>query len=284
MCELFAMSSRGPATVTLSLGILAQHGGRTAPHKDGWGIAFYDDGDARILKDTRSASDSKWVRFVEQQEIRSTLVLSHIRLATDGAIATRNTQPFARELGGRMHVFVHNGHVPGIKELSQYRSDGFRPIGDTDSEIAFCALLERLRPLWHERDAIPDLAGRLKVVTGFAKDLGEFGPANFLYCDGDVLFAHGHRRKQASGEYASPGLFWLHRQCARKDLLSATSGVSVTSQQQDVILVASVPLTAEAWQPFREGEVIAFGGGLIVDQAQRSIGPTSGRVQGGRAC
>lgn len=269
------MSSRGPATVTLSLSILAQHGGNTAPHKDGWGIAFYDDGDARILKDTQGASQSKWVQFVEHQEIRSTLVLSHIRLATDGAVSTRNTQPFARELGGRMHVFVHNGHVSGIKSLSEYRSDSFRPIGDTDSEIAFCALLERVRPLWHERDEIPDLAKRLEVVAEFAKGLAEFGPANFLYCDGEVLFAHGHRRKQANGEYASPGLFWLHRQCARKDLLAEAAGVSVTSPKQDVILVASVPLTTESWQPLFEGEVIAIASGMIVDGARRSFSSIS---------
>lgn len=263
MCELFAMSSRDPATVTLSLKILAQHGGNTAPHSDGWGIAFYDEGDARILKDTAGASHSKWVRFVEQQEIRSTLVLSHIRSATDGAISIRNTQPFARELGGRMHVFVHNGHVPDIRTLSEYRSDSFRPIGDTDSETAFCALLERLKPLWSDRDVVPKLQARLDVVAEFADGLGEFGPANFLYCDGDVLFAHGHRRKQTDGEYKPPGLFWLHRRCARKDLLSRTSGVSVTSRNQDVILVASVPLTAEAWEPFREGEVIAISKGEV---------------------
>ena len=266
MCELFAMSSRGPATVTLSLSILAEHGGNTAPHKDGWGIAFYDEGDARILKDTGSASDSKWVEFVEQQEIRSTLVLSHIRLATDGGISIRNTQPFARELGGRMHVFVHNGHVPDIKSLSEYRSDSFRPIGDTDSEVAFCALLERIKPLWRDRDTIPNLQARFDLVAGFANDLGQFGPANFLYCDGEVLFAHGHRRRHADGGYRPPGLFWLHRRCARKDLPSEASGVSVTSHNQDVILVATVPLTAEAWEPFREGEVIAISRGEVASR------------------
>ena len=264
MCELFAMSSRGPATVTLSLSILAEHGGNTAPHKDGWGIAFYDEEDARILKDTEGASHSKWVQFVEQQEIRSTLVLSHIRLATDGGISTKNTQPFARELGGRMHVFVHNGHVPDIKSLDKYRSDSYRPIGDTDSETAFCALLERIKPLWHDHDIIPDLAARLEVVAGLAKELGQFGPANFLYCDGDVLFAHGHRRKQADGEYKPPGLFWLHRQCSMEDRHSTTSGVSVISPNQHVILVASVPLTEEAWEPFLEGEVIAISKGNFV--------------------
>jgi predicted glutamine amidotransferase len=263
MCELFAMSSRGRATVTLSLKILAEHGGNTAPNKDGWGIAFYDGRDARVIKDTAGASHSRWVQFVEQQGIQSTLVLSHIRLATTGGISTSNTQPFARELGGRMHVFAHNGHVPDVRDLSEYRSGTFRPIGDTDSEVAFCALLEQIKPLWQDRDLTPDLAVRLEVVAEFAKDLSEFGPANFLYCDGEALFAHGHRRKQPDGECKSPGLYWLHRQCARKDLHSETSGVSVTSSKQDVILIASVPLTSEAWEPFREGEVIAISKGKI---------------------
>ena len=44
MCELFAMSSRVPATVTFSLEEFARHGGLTAPHKDGWGIVYYDVG------------------------------------------------------------------------------------------------------------------------------------------------------------------------------------------------------------------------------------------------
>jgi len=97
----------------------------------------------------------------------------------------------------------------------------------------------------------------------FANDLGQFGPANFLYCDGEVLFAHGHRRKQSDGQYSPPGLFWLHRQCAREDLLFATSGVSVISPNQHVILVASAPLTEEAWELFHEGQVIAISDGEL---------------------
>ena len=271
MCELFAMSSRGPATVTLSLSILAEHGGKTAQHKDGWGIAFYDEEDARILKDTKGASSSKWVEFVEQQELRSTLVISHIHLATDGAISVKNTQPFGREMGGRMHVFAHNGHVPGIKNLDRFRSNLYSPIGDTDSEIAFCALLQRIKPLWNDCDTIPDLQARLGVVADFASDLGQFGPANFLYCDGEVLFAHGHRRTQADGELRAPGLYWLHRQCARKDLLAETSGVSVTSSSQHVILIASVPLTAEAWAPLQEGEVLAISHGEVTDSLTMAL-------------
>jgi predicted glutamine amidotransferase len=170
-----------------------------------------------------------------------------------------------------MHVFAHNGHVPDIKSLDRFRNDLFRPIGVTDSEVAFCALLERIRPLWDDRDTIPNLQARLNVVADFAGDLGQFGPANFLYCDGDVLFAHGHRRRQADGEIKAPGLYWLHRQCARKDLHAETSGVSVTSPNQHVILVASVPLTTEAWTPLREGEVVAISRGEIADSSATAL-------------
>jgi glutamine amidotransferase len=50
-------------------------------------------------------------------------------------------------------------------------------------------------------------------------------------------------------------------------LHSGTSGVSVISPDQHVILVASVPLTEEAWEPFREGEVIAISKGKIAARA-----------------
>ena len=56
MCELFAISSRLPATVSLSLKTLAEHGGGSAPHADGWGIAYYRDDDVRLIKDTDVAS------------------------------------------------------------------------------------------------------------------------------------------------------------------------------------------------------------------------------------
>jgi len=266
MCELFAMSGRERATVNFSLSVLAEHGGKSAPHADGWGIAFYEENDVRVLRDTTCASQSKWVEFVGQQQLRSRLVLSHLRKATDGVIAIKNTQPFSRELGGRMHVFAHNGHVPNIRTHSRFSVKSFRPIGDTDSEIAFCALLERLKPLWFNSDASPDPTARLDIVTAFSRDLGEIGLANFLYSDGEFLFVHGHRRKQADGEYKAPGLYVLHRQCAITDPYAETAGVSITSTNQDVILVASVPLTVEAWQPLEQGEVLMISRGEIIDR------------------
>ncbi len=52
MCELFAMSSFKPTEASFSLDEFSKHGGLTDRHKDGWGIAYYDDNDARIIKET----------------------------------------------------------------------------------------------------------------------------------------------------------------------------------------------------------------------------------------
>lgn len=72
------------------------------------------------------------------------MVMAHIRHASMGERAYRNTQPFGRELAGRMHIFAHNGWLPGLLEAEPFRSLRFSTMGETDPEQAFCGLLERL--------------------------------------------------------------------------------------------------------------------------------------------
>lgn len=71
-----------------------------------------------------------------------------------------------------------------------------------------------------------------------------------------MIFAHGDRRKQNDGQFKAPGLYFLRRNCAIENSLTGAAGVSIAPSNQDVILVASVPLTAEKWEPVDEGEVI----------------------------
>lgn len=40
MCELLGMSANVPTDIVFSFTGLMQRGGRTGPHRDGWGIAF----------------------------------------------------------------------------------------------------------------------------------------------------------------------------------------------------------------------------------------------------
>jgi len=262
MCELFCLSSRRSTVVSFSLEAFARRGGRDGRNVDGWGLAYYDDRDVRLYREPEPAGDSAWLSFVEQHRVASTLVLSHIRHATRGRVSLANTQPFARELGGRSHVFAHNGRLNDIESRHAGEWDRFQPIGETDSEIAFCILLERLSELW--RGGVePSLDARRVVVERFATDMRQLGPANFIYADGSTLFAHAHRRLQADNVIAPPGLWQLQRSCRVDDDALPEAGVAIESGQhdQEVTLLASVPLTAEPWRPLAEGEVLILQNG-----------------------
>lgn len=251
------MSSHVPTDARASLTAFARHGGLDGHHKDGWGIAYYVDEDVRLVKDAEAASHSECMRFLQEHPFTSGVVLSHIRKATQGSMAMKNCQPFARELGGRMHVFAHNGDLrfDALRGTLPLRS--FEPVGETDSEYAFCALLERMRAL-RRHGGIAPLYQRLAVLARFAASLRSLGPANFLYADGDALFVHAHRRVPAAGGAPRPpGLHLLQRRCA---------------PDQSVVLAASVPLTDErGWEALREGELVAVQGGAIVARAAAEL-------------
>jgi len=263
MCELFAMSARYPSTVRFSLEEFSRHGGLSGPHKDGWGLAWYDERDVRLVKEILPAASSRYVLFIQDNPFVSPFVISHVRKATRGNVALRNCQPFLRELGGAWHSFAHNGDLADIERNARLRAGAYRPVGETDSELAFCALLERLRPLWLT-DGPPDVEARLRVIEAVAVELRDLGPANFLYCDGDALFAHADRRHQDEGAIRPPGLWRLARHCAAGGELSAT-GLRIESHgaAQDVALVASVPLTLEDWIPMARGEILVARGGQL---------------------
>jgi glutamine amidotransferase len=269
MCELFAMSSRYATSVGFSLETLAQRGGHNGPHKDGWGVAYYEERDVFLLRESSPAAESDLVRFMEVNGPPSNLVLSHVRLATQGEAALRNTQPFQRELGGRAHVFAHNGNMPDVREAFRLSTDRFMPVGETDSEFAFCCLLERLGSLWDGGNGeIPSVEARLDVVAELAVSLRTLGASNFVYSDGDALFVHAHIRKQDDGNERPPGLHLLVRSSNEQAVDLSDSGVMLAPLAQELALVASVPLTDdEPWEPIAQGEVIVLKQGVVLAQA-----------------
>ncbi len=278
MCELLGLSARLPTRLTFSLQRFAAHGGRVGRHRDGWGMAFYDAADLQLFREPRAAAASPLVEFLERRGPASRMILSHIRYATSGAVCLANTHPFQRELGGRMHVFAHNGSLPGIRERMKAGRGPFRPVGETDSEYAFCLLLEDLADLWQTADP-PPLERRIEHVRRFAQRLARLGPANFLYADGTFLFAHGHRRRQEDGTIRPPGLWMLGRSCAIDPKRTEDAGVQIHTEAQQVALLASVPLSDEPWCPLAEGELLVLEAGRIVAR-RRTADPAPDRPMG----
>ncbi|MEM7135724.1 MAG: class II glutamine amidotransferase [Myxococcota bacterium] len=268
MCELFGISSATPTRVHYSLEEFSKHGGLTHMNKSGWGISYYQDRDALLFKEAAPASDSRLVQFIADQELSSRCVIAHVRRASIGKDKLENTHPFHREVGGYVHVFAHNGSLPDL-EAAMPLDGRFTPVGETDSEHAFCALLDRLVRERPDTSQLP-VQARMSVVAEFARELRGIGTANFLYFDGDTLFAHAHKRSYDDGgvlsEPRAPGLSIANR----SEIL--TSGLRVTATDRDTrsVMLASVPLTPEGWSPLEEGAVVALRAGCLVDQINPS--------------
>jgi predicted glutamine amidotransferase len=104
MCELLGMSANVPTDICFSFTGLMQRGGKTGPHRDGWGIAFYEGRGCRTFHDPNPSAESEIARLVQRYAIKSRIVISHIRRANRGRVCLENTHPFTRELWGRHWV------------------------------------------------------------------------------------------------------------------------------------------------------------------------------------
>ncbi|MEX1236652.1 MAG: class II glutamine amidotransferase, partial [Pseudomonadales bacterium] len=231
--------------------------------------AFFQGRDVALYRDTTPADSCPLVPWLEANGPATTLSLGYIRHATQGPVDLANTGPFARELNGHMQVFAHNGNLKNLAQLPFVNSGCFQPVGETDSELAFCLLLERIRRLEHVPGELPPLQARLDAVVEIAAALRALGPSSFFYADGDVLFAHADRRLQPlTGQVSAPALYRLECPPGSETTLMRDSESVETQAAQRLILLASVPLTHEAWTPIQEGEVLAIRRGEIVASVQ----------------
>ena len=260
MCELLGMSANVPTDIVFSFTGLMQRGGGTGPHRDGWGIAFYEDRGCRSFHDPEASARSDLARLLRAYPIKSRIVVAHVRRANRGRVALENTHPFQRELWGRPWTFAHNGQLKGIKRLPLGR---FRPIGTTDSEYAFCWIMGELEKRWSRLPAPERLDSAIRVLLARLSELGVF---NVLMSDGRTLYAHCGKRLSVITRRAPFGRATLVDDDVQVDFSSETTPNDV------VTVVATRPLTRdEEWRDLIPGEfLILRGGETIVDRGPRS--------------
>lgn len=269
MCELFGMSSHSPASVSYSLNEFALHGGRTYKNRSGWGIAYYQGPDALIVREPKSASDSPWVAFIARQKLESDCVLAHVRLATVGGDKLENTHPFRQSLFGRVHVFAHNGTLKNLHDDVSIRGLSHRPIGETDSELGFCILMDRMAELWAQyQPASPSIEERLTVFATFASEMRKRGSSNFLYSDGEAMFVHADQRIFEENDTFSaprpPGLSMRSCLADNQESKIASDGLKIDLADQRTVLFASVPLDDTNWEALPQGTALAVAAGREV--------------------
>lgn len=253
MCELLGLNANVPTDICFSFSGLVQRGGRTGPHRDGWGISLYEGRGSRSFHDPRASVASEIAALIQRYSIKSEIIISHIRRANRGKVCLANTHPFQRELWGRSWVFAHNGQLKGVKTrpLSHYE-----PVGTTDSEYAFCWMMDQIRAEFAGR---PQRGRRLWAsIRELARDLDRLGVFSFLLSDSYSLIA-----------YCSNYLCWITRRAPFGKARLIDTGVTVdfsreTTLKDVVTVVASRPLTDnEHWNIMKKGEFRVFQSGEL---------------------
>jgi glutamine amidotransferase len=134
------------------------------------------------------------------------------------------------------------------------------PRGTTDSEHAFCWILDQLHYKFGAEQ--PSAKVLFKYIATLTWKIDELGVANFIITDGEYLFA-----------YCSNNLHWITRRApfGKASLIDAEMAVDFHKETTDkdiVTVIATKPLTddetwhkmgAGHWHLFCLGESIACG-------------------------
>jgi glutamine amidotransferase len=163
----------------------------------GWGVGFYQSGE--VLLRRRPIDDRDEINLVDALEnVRTDVLLSHVRRATAGALRTENTHPFRY----RLWLWGQSGTILGFPRLRERLRDSLPAFlqrnvrGDTDSELFFYLFLSFLHDAGHLDDGrvLPNhvsaalrasiaLVDRLSAEEGFGQNSGDI-----MVTNGEHLF------------------------------------------------------------------------------------------------
>jgi predicted glutamine amidotransferase len=244
MCQLLGMNCNTPTDILFSFTGFST---RALEHKDGFGVAFFEGRGVRCFVDAQSARTSPVAEMVRRYPIKSDNVIAHIRKATQGRVALENTHPFVRELWGRYWVFAHNGD---LQRFAPRLHAAYRTVGDTDSERAFCWLLQELNK---SHASMPGIEELTRTLGELVPRIAAHGTFNFMLSNGEALWTH-----------CATHLHYLVRQhpfasAVLQDEDLRVNFAEVTTPADRVAIVVTEPLTRdEAWTPLPPGALRVF--------------------------
>lgn len=250
MCELMGLNFNQEVRPSLSFRGF-RHRGQRNPH--GWGVAGFSGRACQVFKEPIRAPSSQLAAFVRDYKgFRSKILIGHVRYASQGSHTLQNTHPFVRVFRRREVVLAHNGTLRPVLPEDELR---FHPVGETDSEFLFCALLTRLS------------AGRIRFtdfpqIESLLRTFNEAGEMNLLFSEGEHLFTYRDRNGYnglCMTERAAPyGAVALQDDDWEVDLAEEKH------PGQRGVVIATRPLTHEHWTDLSPGSLRVFKDGDCV--------------------
>lgn len=221
------------------------------------------------FKDPQPSFLSPVARFVQEYPIKSETVIAHIRQANRGDVTLANTHPFTRELWGRNWTYAHNGQLKGYRSLN---TGHYRPIGETDSEKAFCWILSQLAAKYPKTPS--NWPAVFRFIAVLAEQLRRKGVFNMLLSDGRYVMA-----------FCSTNLYWITRKApfGKAKLLDQDIEIdfqSCTTPTDIVSVIATQPLTGnENWHKLNRVVSCYFtSANVYCDRSLNKVSDLSGKL------
>jgi len=254
MCELLGICCNKETNISFSFKILQEHSKR---NYHGWGYAYYSKNIWTVEKEPIMAMTSKKVGKIitNPQMFEGKMFISHIRYASVGKQTIENTHPFVRELFGKTWVFAHNGHLNKRKMLEDMQKgflkislENYQPEGESDSELAFCILMEEMRKIGKDTPE-REIIDRLNEIAG---RVAEYGSFNFILSDGEKMYAYRKGNTLYYVERKPPYIDAIKSESKEIELLMKTV-------EEKAVVLATVTLTRnEKWNSLEGNKITVF--------------------------
>jgi len=231
-------------------------------HSHGWGFGWYPNNhlSAMVTKDPAAHGEQVLVDAItDWSNFRSTVFFCKVRGASKG-YSSKETQPFARSFAGRDWLFMHNGDLDkaALNTLHGTQSRLLEPLGNTDSELAFCNLLAHM----HTGDGRKITDINPNIWLDWFRQYDELGSADMYLSDGEsTLCFHGTQ--------SSKGLYYARLQPPhRLSHYTAEAAQILLPDPRDshrtLLIVSSSPFAEGEWQAMQPGQLIIIRRGNIV--------------------
>jgi transglutaminase-like putative cysteine protease/predicted glutamine amidotransferase len=226
-----------------------------------WGFGWYphDDAAAVVLKDPANISGMSFGESLHGWErFRSSIFLCYYRKVAKNA-KQQDTPPFMRTHAGRVILFVHSGDL--ARNFRDARRPGdhavYEPIGRTDSEFAFCRIMNLLQSFGARRIAgVPR-----ETFHNWLQDIDQFGEFNTIISDGTDLIVY--RDLQASKNIYFTRCVPPHQTTLfANNFITADYGDELNAGHS-MLMISTEPMAGVNWWQLAPGQMLVVRRGQV---------------------
>ncbi len=232
----------------------------------GWGFGWYpnDDYGASIVKDGMAKDTQTLLDTLKDgTSFRSTMFMCKVK-GIGRQYTQHDSQPFRRSFGGYDWMFLHNGQLDShaLKEIQTDTSGILEPVGQTDSELAFCFLLGKI--MQASAKALTDVDGN--ELLEWMQQLDQLGSADFVISDGRSMAVYHGKNSEAA--------LYTHRVLpSEKPPLFESDLICLDLEDprdslRTVFMVTSFDFMGNVFDPVKPGQLIIVRRGAVYWNSQ----------------